>query len=588
MRAWLSTHAAPAARSTNFPEWYRDIIASADLVDSSPVKGCLVLKPNGYAMWEALQRQLDARFKAEGVQNAYFPLLIPQSFFAKEAAHVEGFATECAVVTHHRLSVDAATKEVRPDPASELAEPLVIRPTSETMVWHSFGRWIHSHADLPLRINQWANVLRWEMHTRPFLRTSEFLWQEGHTAHASAEEAAATASDMCKLYAAFAREVLSLPVVEGAKPEGERFAGAEATYTIEAMMSNGWALQSGTSHDLGQNFSKAFGVSFEPAHAPGSQEHVWATSWGVSTRLLGAVLMSHGDDTGAIIPPGIAPQQVAIVCLAPPKGKPGPSAEAVVEAGRALHSALTKAGLRVALDDRTHVRPGQRFFEWERRGVPLRLVLGAREVAAGQASAVSRLDRSSSSISLTSSHTTADVQAVLDDVAASLRLRSGHRQRRRTYCASTLSEVEGHLQALRIHPNQAQEDDGEEGKSASTPRAGGSKCIAGWEGDIPASASSLVGHSSVPGDTGLGASLEQVAPLGWYAVPWADAAAHEAELQARTKLTVRCLPAQLNPGGVLKPQVQEEVPAAVQALAGKPCIVSGKPATHIALIGRAY
>ena len=293
--------------SEDFSQWYSDVIRQADMVDSSPVKGCMVIKPWGMAVWDGLKDALDKKIKKSGAENAYFPLLIPRSFLSKEAEHVDGFAKECAVVTHHRLKGDE--NGLIPDPDAELDEPLIIRPTSETIIWHMFQKWISSHRDLPLKINQWANVVRWEMRTRPFLRSSEFLWQEGHTAHATSEEAIATAEEMLDVYADVVENVLAVPVVKGKKSAIERFAGADETYTIEALMPNGWALQSGTSHFLGQNFARAFDVYYQTKEA--KRDLVWATSWGVSTRLLGALVMTHSDDAGLVLPPAIAPVQVA-------------------------------------------------------------------------------------------------------------------------------------------------------------------------------------------------------------------------------------------------------------------------------------
>jgi len=371
-------------RAEDYSAWYLDVIAAGDLVDDSPVRGCKVLKPHGYAIWEAMQRDLDRRFKETGHVNAYFPLFIPMSFLSKEAQHVEGFAKECAVVTNHRLRAvtDEQGTRVEPDPDSQLEEPLIVRPTSETIIWHMYGRWIDSWRDLPLLINQWANVVRWEMKTRPFLRTAEFLWQEGHTAHATAEEAQEETLRMLGVYADFAREVLAVPVYPGRKSARERFAGAVETYTIEAMMQNGWALQAGTSHFLGQNFARAFDVTFQ--NQEGERDFVWATSWGVSTRLVGAVVMTHSDDDGLVLPPALAPVQVVIVPVYKDKDR-----EVVMSAVDQLFASL-KPHFRVKVDDRENMRPGAKYFEWERKGVPLRLEIGPRDVAQGQAFAKKR------------------------------------------------------------------------------------------------------------------------------------------------------------------------------------------------------
>ena len=369
------------SRAEDYSAWYLDVIARGDLVDDAPVRGCKVLKPHGYAIWEAMQHDLDRRFKETGHVNAYFPLFIPMSFLSREAQHVEGFAKECAVVTHHRLrsTTDANGKVVvEPDPASKLEEPLIVRPTSETIIWHMYGRWIDSWRDLPLLINQWANVVRWEMKTRPFLRTSEFLWQEGHTAHATSDEAIEETLRMLDVYSDFARETLAIPVYKGRKSARERFAGAVETFTIEAMMQNGWALQAGTSHFLGQNFAKAFDVTFQSQAEV--REFVWATSWGVSTRLVGAAVMTHSDDDGLVLPPKVAPVQVVII----PVYKKDKDKAVVMEAVDALFANL-KPHFRVKVDDRAHLRPGAKYFEWEQKGVPLRMEIGPRDVQGGAA-----------------------------------------------------------------------------------------------------------------------------------------------------------------------------------------------------------
>lgn len=360
-------------RATDYSQWYLDVIQQGELSDYSPVKGCMVLKPHGFAVWDLMRADLDRRFRETGHVNAYFPLFIPVSFLSKEADHVEGFAKECAVVTHHRLRA-AAGGGVEVDPAARLEEPLVVRPTSETIIWHMYGQWIQSWRDLPILINQWANVVRWEMKTRPFLRTTEFLWQEGHTAHATAAEAVEETRRMLGVYADFARDVMATPVVPGVKSPSERFAGAVDTYCIEAMMQNGWALQAGTSHFLGQNFARAFDVSFQTAD--GGRDLVWATSWGVSTRLVGSVIMTHSDDVGLVLPPALAPVQVVIV----PIWKSDSEKETVLAFAEEVRAALAP-GLRVKVDDRDSLKPGAKYFEWERKGVPLRLEIGPRDVA---------------------------------------------------------------------------------------------------------------------------------------------------------------------------------------------------------------
>jgi len=366
------------ARSVDYSKWYNDIIRVTGLAETSPVRGCMVIKPWGMSLWDKVRSELDDRIKEKGAENAYFPLLIPKSFLSKEAEHVDGFAKECAVVTHHRLkAADNKDDGLIVDPEAELEDPLIIRPTSETMVWYMFRKWINSHRDLPLKINQWANVVRWEMRTRPFLRTSEFLWQEGHTAHATAEGAREDALTMMEVYASLCENLLAMPVVRGVKSPSERFAGAEDTFTIEALMQNGWALQSGTSHFLGQSFGKAFDVTFQDTD--GEQKDVWGTSWGVSTRLLGALIMTHSDDNGLVLPPRVAPIQIVIVPI-PPKKNDEEGKNAMNKVLDILVAGLKTKGLRVKVDDRDFMRNGAKYFEWERKGVPLRIELGPRDV----------------------------------------------------------------------------------------------------------------------------------------------------------------------------------------------------------------
>ena len=364
-------------RAENYSQWYNDLIVLADLAEQSAVRGCMVIKPYGYAIWEKMQQQLDRMFKQQGVQNAYFPLLIPKSYLSREAEHVEGFAKECAVVTHYRLRATEDGQAVEVDPSAKLDEELIIRPTSETIIWNTYKNWIHSWRDLPLKCNQWCNVMRWEMRTRPFLRTSEFLWQEGHTAHATREEAEAMARQMLGVYADFAEQHMAMPVVQGVKSPTERFAGALDTYTIEAMMQDGKALQSGTSHFLGQNFAKAFEVTY--LNKENKEELVWATSWGVSTRLIGALIMTHSDDNGLVLPPVLAPLQVVII----PIGKAGDQMNAVCQKLCAIKAELEKRGISVKLDDSDNKRPGFKFADYEVKGVPVRLVMGGRDLENG-------------------------------------------------------------------------------------------------------------------------------------------------------------------------------------------------------------
>lgn len=363
-------------RSVDYSRWYNELVVKADLAEQADVRGCMVIKPYGYAIWERIQQNLDARFKATGVQNAYFPMLIPKSYLSKEADHVEGFAKECAVVTHYRLKSNPEGEGVVVDPAAKLEEELIIRPTSETTIWNTFRGWIHSWRDLPILCNQWCNVMRWEMRTRLFLRTSEFLWQEGHTAHATREEAEIRAKQMLDVYADFAKDVLAIPMVKGVKSATERFAGALDTYTIEGMMQDGKALQSGTSHFLGQNFGKAFDVKF--INKDNQEEYAWATSWGVSTRLMGALIMSHSDDNGLVLPPHVAPIQVVIV----PIFKNGEQEKFDAVLGELTKKLQTK-GIRVKYDNAENKRPGFKFADYELKGVPVRLVMGGRDLENG-------------------------------------------------------------------------------------------------------------------------------------------------------------------------------------------------------------
>jgi prolyl-tRNA synthetase len=363
-----------STREENYSKWYNDIVQRAELAENSAVRGCMVIKPYGYAIWENMQATLDKMFKDTGHSNAYFPLFIPKSFFSKEANHVEGFAKECAVVTHYRLKNDPNGKGIVVDDDAKLDEELIIRPTSETIIWDTYRNWIQSYRDLPILVNQWANVVRWEMRTRMFLRTAEFLWQEGHTAHATREEAIAETTQMLDVYADFAENFMAIPVLKGVKSPNERFAGALETYCIEALMQDGKALQAGTSHFLGQNFAKAFDVKF--ASKEGKLEYVWATSWGVSTRLIGALIMAHSDDNGLVVPPRLAPIQVVIV----PIYKNEDQYNLVCARAREIKGQLAKAGIRVKFDDRDTHKPGWKFNEYEFKGVPLRIALGPRDV----------------------------------------------------------------------------------------------------------------------------------------------------------------------------------------------------------------
>lgn len=395
-------------RADNYSQWYNDLVIKADLIEQSAVRGCMVIKPYGYAIWEKIQAQLDKMFKETGVQNAYFPLLIPKSFLSREAEHVKGFAKECAVVTHYRLKATDDGNAVEVDPNAKLEEELIIRPTSETIIWNTYKNWIHSWRDLPLMCNQWCNVMRWEMRTRPFLRTSEFLWQEGHTAHATREEAEKEAQTMLHVYADFAEKWLAVPVVQGVKSETERFAGALDTYTIEAMMQDGKALQSGTSHFLGQNFAKSFDVTY--LNKDNKPEYVWATSWGVSTRLIGALIMTHSDDNGLVLPPKIAPIQVVIV----PIFKGEEQLKELTAKLQPVIDQLRELGITVKYDDADNKRPGFKFADYELKGVPVRLAMGGRDLENNTIELMRRdtLEKESVSFDGIVEH----VKALLDDI----------------------------------------------------------------------------------------------------------------------------------------------------------------------------
>ncbi|WP_335966642.1 proline--tRNA ligase [Galbibacter sp. PAP.153] len=361
-------------RSEDYSKWYNELVVKADLAENSAVRGCMVIKPYGYAIWEKMQAELDRMFKETGHQNAYFPLFIPKSYLSKEADHVEGFAKECAVVTHYRLKNAEDGSGVVVDPEAKLEEELIVRPTSETIIWDTYKKWVQSYRDLPILVNQWANVVRWEMRTRLFLRTAEFLWQEGHTAHETKDEAVREAEQMMNVYAEFAEDFMGVPVIKGVKTDSERFAGALETYCIEALMQDGKALQAGTSHFLGQNFAKAFDVKY--ANREGKQDYVWATSWGVSTRLMGALIMTHSDDNGLVLPPKLAPIQVVIV----PIHKGEEQLNAITEKVKPLLKELRSKGITVKYDDRDTYKPGWKFNEYELKGVPVRLALGMRDM----------------------------------------------------------------------------------------------------------------------------------------------------------------------------------------------------------------
>lgn len=400
------------SKEDNYSQWYNNLVVKAGLAENSAVRGCMVIKPYGYAIWEKMQRALDDMFKETGHQNAYFPLFIPKSFFSKEASHVDGFAKECAVVTHYRLKNDPNGGGIIVDEDAKLEEELIVRPTSETIIWSTYKNWIQSYRDLPILCNQWANVVRWEMRTRLFLRTAEFLWQEGHTAHETKEEAIEEAKKMIHIYATFAEQWMSMPVIIGHKSDSERFAGAVDTLTIEALMQDGKALQSGTSHFLGQNFAKAFDVKF--ANREGKTEYVWATSWGVSTRLMGALIMAHSDNNGLVLPPRLAPIQVVMI----PIYKGEEQLEAVMGKFKTIESNLKKLGISVKIDDRDNVRSGFKFAEYELKGVPVRLAMGARDIENGTIEIVRRdtLEKSSISIEGVEEY----IVKLMDDIQSSI------------------------------------------------------------------------------------------------------------------------------------------------------------------------
>lgn len=381
-------------RSEDYSSWYNDLVVKADLAEHSDVRGCMIIKPHGFAIWEKMQRALDEMFKETGHVNAYFPLFIPKSYLSKEASHVEGFAKECAVVTHYRLKTSEDGKEVVVDPEAKLEEELIVRPTSETIIWNAYRKWIQSYRDLPILINQWANVVRWEMRTRLFLRTTEFLWQEGHTAHATAEEAQEETSRMLKVYARFAEEWMAMPVIQGKKSDSERFAGAVETLCIEALMQDGKALQAGTSHFLGQNFAKAFDVKF--VDQQGKSDYVWATSWGVSTRLMGALIMTHSDDQGLVLPPKLAPIQVVLV----PIYRSTEQLNAIIKVADPIAKELRAKGVSVKIDDDDNRKPGWKFAEYEMKGVPVRIAIGPRDLENNTAEVARRDDRSKETVAM--------------------------------------------------------------------------------------------------------------------------------------------------------------------------------------------
>lgn len=425
-------------RSEDYSKWYNELVDRADLAEHSDVKGCMVIKPYGYAIWENMKDVLDRMFKETGHSNAYFPLFIPKSYLSKEASHVDGFAKECAVVTHYRLKNDPNGGGVIVDPDAKLEEELIVRPTSETIIWNSYKKWIQSYRDLPILINQWANVVRWEMRTRLFLRTTEFLWQEGHTAHASKEEAIEETERMLDVYADFVENYMAVPVIRGRKTESERFAGADDTYCIEAMMQDGKALQAGTSHFLGQNFAKAFDVKF--ADASGKLEYVWATSWGVSTRLMGALIMTHSDDEGLIVPPKLAPTHVVIV----PIHRTEEELQLINETVTKISTDLKALGIRVKYDNDDQKRPGWKFAEYEAKGVPVRLAIGPRDLANGVVELARRDTKEKSTVSLDGISTYID--NLLKEIQSNLLERAKQFRTEKTFKVDTYEEFKTRLE----------------------------------------------------------------------------------------------------------------------------------------------
>ncbi|MFZ7115901.1 MAG: proline--tRNA ligase [Bacteroidota bacterium] len=423
-------------RADNYSQWYQDLVVKADLAENSAVRGCMVIKPYGYAIWEKMQAILDKMFKDTGHSNAYFPLFIPKSFFAKEASHVDGFAKECAVVTHYRLKNDGKGG-IMVDPDAKLEEELIVRPTSETIIWNTYRGWIESYRDLPILVNQWANVVRWEMRTRLFLRTTEFLWQEGHTAHATAEEAVEETRRMLDVYSDFAENTLAIPVLKGVKTANERFAGALDTYCIEAMMQDGKALQAGTSHFLGQNFAKAFDVQF--TNREGKREFVWATSWGVSTRLMGALIMAHSDDEGLVLPPKLAPIQVVIV----PIYKGDEQLKLITEKVDKIISELKAKNISVKYDDRDTHKPGWKFSEYELKGIPVRIAIGPRDLENGTVEVARRDTKEKSVMQLTD--LSVKIEHLLEQIQDNIYRRASDFRESHTYKADTYDEFKSRL-----------------------------------------------------------------------------------------------------------------------------------------------
>ncbi|MBK6516956.1 MAG: proline--tRNA ligase [Polyangiaceae bacterium] len=508
-------------RADDYAEWYQQVVRAADLAEGSAVRGCMVIKPWGYALWERIQAELDVMFKATGHKNAYFPLFIPKSFLEKEAEHVEGFAKECAVVTHHRLIAGEGGGLI-PDPKAKLEEPLIVRPTSETIIGASFARWVRSYRDLPLLINQWANVVRWEMRTRLFLRTAEFLWQEGHTAHATREEAEAETRQMLDVYSTFAREHMAMPVFKGRKTDAERFPGAVDTYSIEAMMQDRKALQAGTSHFLGQNFAKASGIRFQSKQE--TEEYAWTTSWGVSTRLVGGLVMTHADDDGMVIPPRLAPAHVVILPVLRGDDTKAKVMEFVHGLAAELRS-VTYHGRRIEVEvDNRDLRGGEKSWEWIKRGIPLRVEVGPRDVEAGSAM-LSRRDRGTrDKASISRVDLVGTITSILDEMQAGLYARALAHRTEHTRWVGSRAELEDFF----------------------TPKS-----------------VRMVGGDERPEMHG-----------GFALCPFAGDASVETELREKLKVTVRNIPEDLPDGGPDRSNMR--------------CIFTGAPADKVALFAKSY
>lgn len=533
-------------RSENYSSWYSDVIHAADMIDQSPVRGCMIMKHWSLEIWDIIKAEMDRQIKRTGTKNSYFPLLVPLSYLSKEASHVEGFAKECAVVTHHRIRVDDNNSEgnagLVTDETARLSDPLVIRPTSEATIWNAFSKWIKSYKDLPLKINQWANVMRWEMRPRPFLRNSEFLWQEGHTAHSTKQEAVAVTKQMLGIYKSFCEKCLAMPVVTGVKSDCERFAGAESTHTIEGLMQNGWALQCGTSHFLGTNFGNAFDVKFQCSDSSADLQPVWGTSWGVSTRLIGGLIMTHSDDLGLVLPPFVAPVQVVLIPLI--TSSTSPEQAAAIRAKVAdLASQLAEGAVRCEVDDRdfNDVRPGAKYYEWERKGVPLRVVVGPKELAEGTVDMKRRVNlqnaESASVEGVVYENFAARVKSELDIIQAELLSQALSRLISKSHYVSSYNE----LQRI-VEETEKIEGDGNE---------------------------------------------EYCSNQGFFLAPWAPCDDNESKVKDNLKLTIRCYPGAENfEDGAVWHRFKDKYEDIISGNAK--CFFSGSVATEMAVFARNF